>query len=188
MCWRCLWHSELLTDNFPFAPGFLWRNKVSGAQKVECLPPNKSPCESKGFNQSLTFEVHLMTEPSLQHMMTLGSLDHANIVRILGICPGDSLQLVTQLSGYGSLLDHVKNCKNKLSPQRLLNWCVQIAKVTHIFACLWVFRLPMIWSITPVYYISGANSCSSLPLGHVLPGGEQGGPQESGSQKRPPKE
>ncbi|XP_045884672.1 receptor tyrosine-protein kinase erbB-3a isoform X2 [Micropterus dolomieu] len=62
------------------------------------------------------------------HMMTMGSLNHINIVRTLGICPGDSLQLVTQLSTQGSLLEHVKNCKNKLSPQRLLNWCVQIAK------------------------------------------------------------
>lgn len=62
-------------------------------------------------------------------MMTLGSLDHMNIVRILGICPGDSLQLISQLSSHGSLLEHVRNCKNKLSPQRLLNWCVQIAKV-----------------------------------------------------------
>lgn len=62
------------------------------------------------------------------HMMTMGSLDHANIVRILGICPGDSLQIVTLFNSHGSLLEHVRNCKNKLSPQRLLNWCVQIAK------------------------------------------------------------
>uniref|UniRef100_A0A8D3CSA9 Receptor protein-tyrosine kinase n=1 Tax=Scophthalmus maximus TaxID=52904 RepID=A0A8D3CSA9_SCOMX len=62
------------------------------------------------------------------HMMVMGSLDHINVVRILGICPGASLQLVTQLSSQGSLLEHVKNCKNNLSPQRLLNWCVQIAK------------------------------------------------------------
>uniref|UniRef100_A0A674P6F1 Receptor protein-tyrosine kinase n=1 Tax=Takifugu rubripes TaxID=31033 RepID=A0A674P6F1_TAKRU len=62
------------------------------------------------------------------HMIVLGSLDHMNIVRILGICPGDSLQLISQLSSHGSLLEHVRNCKNKLSPQRLLNWCVQIAK------------------------------------------------------------
>ncbi|KAM7006929.1 receptor tyrosine-protein kinase erbB-3a isoform 2-T2 [Tautogolabrus adspersus] len=62
------------------------------------------------------------------HMMMIGSLDHLNVVRILGICPGASLQLVSQLSSQGSLLEHVKNCKNKLSPQRLLNWCVQIAK------------------------------------------------------------
>lgn len=62
-------------------------------------------------------------------MMTMGSLNHMNVVRTLGICPGASLQLVTQLSSQGSLLEHVKNSKNKLSPQRLLNWCVQIAKV-----------------------------------------------------------
>uniref|UniRef100_A0A7N8YH64 Receptor protein-tyrosine kinase n=1 Tax=Mastacembelus armatus TaxID=205130 RepID=A0A7N8YH64_9TELE len=62
------------------------------------------------------------------HMLLMGSLDHSNIVRTLGICPGPSLQLITQLSSQGSLLEHVRNCKNKLSPQRLLNWCVQIAK------------------------------------------------------------
>uniref|UniRef100_A0A8C3G5C6 Receptor protein-tyrosine kinase n=1 Tax=Cyclopterus lumpus TaxID=8103 RepID=A0A8C3G5C6_CYCLU len=62
------------------------------------------------------------------HMMTIGSMDHINVVRTLGICPGASLQLVTQLSIQGSLLEHIRNCKNKLSPQRLLNWCVQIAK------------------------------------------------------------
>ncbi|XP_010764813.1 receptor tyrosine-protein kinase erbB-3a [Notothenia coriiceps] len=62
------------------------------------------------------------------HMMTIGSIDHINVVRTLGICPGASLQLVTPLSAQGSLLEHVRNSKNKLSPQRLLNWCVQIAK------------------------------------------------------------
>lgn len=62
------------------------------------------------------------------HMLAMGSLDHANVVRILGICPGANLQLVTQLSNQGSLLEHIRRNKNNLSPQRLLNWCVQIAK------------------------------------------------------------
>lgn len=62
-------------------------------------------------------------------MMAMGSLDHINVVRIQGISTGSSLQLVTQLHSQGSLLDHVRNPKNNLSPQRLLNWCVQIAKV-----------------------------------------------------------
>ncbi|XP_039971877.1 receptor tyrosine-protein kinase erbB-3a [Xiphias gladius] len=62
------------------------------------------------------------------HMMAMGSLDHINVVRTLGICPGASLQLVTQLSSQGSLLEHLRNCKTNLNPQRLLNWCVQIAK------------------------------------------------------------
>lgn len=65
----------------------------------------------------------------LQHMLSMGSMDHPYIVRLLGICPGASLQLVTQLSSYGSLLEHIIQHKNNLDPQRLLNWCVQIAKV-----------------------------------------------------------
>lgn len=77
-------------------------------------------------------------------MMTMGSMNHANVVRTLGICPGASLQIVTQLSSQGSVLEHVRNCKNKLSPQRLLNWCVQIAKVKDqlfIFIFFYCVRL-----------------------------------------------
>lgn len=62
------------------------------------------------------------------HMLSMGSLDHPYIVRLLGICPGASLQLVTQLSSQGSLVEHLRHHKNSLDPQRLLNWCVQIAK------------------------------------------------------------
>ncbi|KAM3872341.1 receptor tyrosine-protein kinase erbB-3b [Diretmus argenteus] len=62
------------------------------------------------------------------HMLSMGSLDHPYIVRLLGICPGSSLQLITQLSSQGSLLEHIRHHKDSLDPQRLLNWCVQIAK------------------------------------------------------------
>uniref|UniRef100_A0A8C2HAP4 Receptor protein-tyrosine kinase n=1 Tax=Cyprinus carpio TaxID=7962 RepID=A0A8C2HAP4_CYPCA len=62
------------------------------------------------------------------HMLAMGSLDHPYIVRLLGICPGPSLQLVTQLSPQGSLLEHIQQRRQSLNPQRLLNWCVQIAK------------------------------------------------------------
>ncbi|KAM4794979.1 receptor tyrosine-protein kinase erbB-3 [Rhinophrynus dorsalis] len=64
------------------------------------------------------------------HMMAMGSLDHAYIVRLLGICPGSQLQLVTQFLPLGSLLQHVRKHKDTgtIGPQLLLNWCVQIAK------------------------------------------------------------
>ncbi|XP_015226132.1 PREDICTED: receptor tyrosine-protein kinase erbB-3 isoform X2 [Cyprinodon variegatus] len=62
------------------------------------------------------------------HMIAMGSLNHINVVRTLGFCPGNSLQLITPLSIQGSMLEHVRKNRNKLSPQRLLNWCVQIAK------------------------------------------------------------
>ncbi|KAM4699455.1 receptor tyrosine-protein kinase erbB-3 isoform 2-T2 [Discoglossus pictus] len=64
------------------------------------------------------------------HMLAMGSLDHAYIVRLLGFCPGSQLQLVTQLLPLGSLLQHVRKNKDTgaIGPQLLLNWCVQIAK------------------------------------------------------------
>ncbi|KAK2512367.1 hypothetical protein Q9966_016388 [Columba livia] len=62
------------------------------------------------------------------HMLAIGSLDHAYIVRLLGICPGPRLQLVTQLLPLGSLLDYVRKNRDTISPQLLLNWCVQVAK------------------------------------------------------------
>uniref|UniRef100_A0A674K593 receptor protein-tyrosine kinase n=1 Tax=Terrapene triunguis TaxID=2587831 RepID=A0A674K593_9SAUR len=62
------------------------------------------------------------------HMLAIGSLEHAYIVRLLGICPGTQLQLVTQLLPLGSLLDYVRKNKDAIGPQLLLNWCVQVAK------------------------------------------------------------
>ncbi|KAF7711579.1 receptor tyrosine-protein kinase erbB-3a [Silurus meridionalis] len=62
------------------------------------------------------------------HMLVMGSLDHPYIVRLLGICPGSCLELVTQYMPQGSLLEHIRQRKDNLNPQRLLNWCVQIAK------------------------------------------------------------
>ncbi|XP_053706397.1 receptor tyrosine-protein kinase erbB-3b isoform X2 [Synchiropus splendidus] len=63
-----------------------------------------------------------------EHMRSMASLDHPYIVRLLGICPGSSLQLVSPLHSLGSLLDHIRLNQSSLDPQRLLNWCVQIAK------------------------------------------------------------
>ncbi|XP_068123722.1 receptor tyrosine-protein kinase erbB-3 [Hyperolius riggenbachi] len=64
------------------------------------------------------------------HMLAMGSLDHPCIVRLLGICPGTQLQLVTQYFPMGSLLQFVRQHRNSgtIDPQMLLNWCVQIAK------------------------------------------------------------
>lgn len=78
-------------------------------------------------------------------MLAIGSLDHAYIVRLLGICPGPQLQLVTQLLPLGSLLDYVRKDRDTISPQLLLNWCVQVAKVSPqggekracVCVCVW---------------------------------------------------
>lgn len=70
-------------------------------------------------------------------MLAIGSLDHAHIVRLLGLCPGSSLQLVTQYLPLGSLLDHVRQQRESLGPQLLLNWGVQIAKVRGSWREAW---------------------------------------------------
>lgn len=93
--------------------GDLW----IGCAFVECM-------------QTRYFLAH--TSYILQHMLAVGSLDHAHIVRLLGLCPGPSLQLVTQYLPLGSLLDHVRQHRETLGPQLLLNWGVQIAKVRGV--------------------------------------------------------
>lgn len=104
-------------------------------------------------------------------MLSMGGLDHPYIVRLLGICPGASLQLVTQLSSQGSLLEHIRQKKNSLDPQLLLNWCVQIAKVRTVF--LFAFPCQYINNL----WLQGLHICFS---GHVLSGRALHGPQESG--------
>lgn len=51
------------------------------------------------------------------------------VCRLLGICLTSTVQLVTQLMPYGCLLDYVRENKDRIGSQFLLNWCVQIAKV-----------------------------------------------------------
>lgn len=114
-------------------------------------------------------------------MLSIGSLDHPYVVRLLGICPGASLQLVTQLSSQGSLLEHIKQHRNSLDPQRLLNWCVQIAKVSavEVTDC---FEKPTVMNKYPEIiehiYVPG----------YVLPGGALHGPQEPGCPQHPAEE
>lgn len=50
------------------------------------------------------------------------------VCRLLGICLTSTVQLVTQLMPYGCLLDYVKENKDRIGSQYLLNWCIQIAK------------------------------------------------------------
>lgn len=54
------------------------------------------------------------------------------VCRLLGICLTSTVQLVTQLMPYGCLLDYVRENKDRIGSQYLINWCVQIAKVRHL--------------------------------------------------------
>ncbi|XP_048019191.1 epidermal growth factor receptor [Megalobrama amblycephala] len=64
----------------------------------------------------------------LDEAYVMASVDHPHVCRLLGICLTSTVQLITQLMPYGCLLDYVRENKDNIGSQHLLNWCVQIAK------------------------------------------------------------
>nr|XP_043883155.1 epidermal growth factor receptor isoform X2 [Solea senegalensis] len=64
----------------------------------------------------------------LDEAYVMASVEHPHVCRLLGICLTSTVQLVTQLMPFGCLLDYVKEKKDNIGSQHLLNWCVQIAK------------------------------------------------------------
>ncbi|XP_010727531.3 epidermal growth factor receptor [Larimichthys crocea] len=64
----------------------------------------------------------------LDEAYVMASVEHPHVCRLLGICLTSTVQLVTQLMPYGCLLDYVKENKDNIGSQYLLNWCVQISK------------------------------------------------------------
>lgn len=64
----------------------------------------------------------------LDEAYVMASVEHPHVCRLLGILMTSSVQLVTQLMPFGCLLQYVRQHQQLLGPQRLLNWCVQIAK------------------------------------------------------------
>uniref|UniRef100_A0A672RKC4 Receptor protein-tyrosine kinase n=1 Tax=Sinocyclocheilus grahami TaxID=75366 RepID=A0A672RKC4_SINGR len=64
----------------------------------------------------------------LDEAYVMASIEHPHVCRLLGICLTSTVQLITQLMPYGCLLDYVRENKDNIGSQHLLNWCVQIAK------------------------------------------------------------
>ncbi|XP_014856053.1 PREDICTED: receptor tyrosine-protein kinase erbB-2 isoform X1 [Poecilia mexicana] len=64
----------------------------------------------------------------LDEAFVMASVTSPYVCRLLGICLTSAVQLVTQLMPYGCLLDYVRENKDRIGSQCLLNWCVQIAK------------------------------------------------------------
>uniref|UniRef100_A0A673CHP3 Receptor protein-tyrosine kinase n=1 Tax=Sphaeramia orbicularis TaxID=375764 RepID=A0A673CHP3_9TELE len=80
---------------------------------IKVLRENTSP----KANKEILDEAYVMAGVSNQY-----------VCRLLGICLTSTVQLVTQLMPYGCLLDYVRENKDRIGSQSLLNWCVQIAK------------------------------------------------------------
>lgn len=112
---------------------------------IKVLRENTSPKANKEILDVSTY-THVYThvnycagvEPSSTQRLSLRLPQEAYVMagvaspyvcRLLGICLTSTVQLVTQLMPYGCLLDYVRENKDRIGSQFLLNWCVQIAKV-----------------------------------------------------------
>ncbi|XP_056306216.1 epidermal growth factor receptor-like [Danio aesculapii] len=64
----------------------------------------------------------------LDEAYVMAGVDNPHVCRLLGICLTSDVQLITQIMPFGCLLDYVRENKDNIGSQTLLNWCVQIAK------------------------------------------------------------
>lgn len=111
---------------------------------IKVLRENTSPKANKEILDVSTSQLHTCTfiarmntvrNPSTsllcppQEAYVMAGVASPYVCRLLGICLTSTVQLVTQLMPYGCLLDYVRENKDRIGSQFLLNWCVQIAKV-----------------------------------------------------------
>ncbi|XP_077974626.1 receptor tyrosine-protein kinase erbB-4-like isoform X2 [Styela clava] len=64
----------------------------------------------------------------LDEAFVMASCEHPNLVRLLGISLSQQIMLISQLMPLGNLLEYVRDNKDNIGSQTLLNWCLQIAK------------------------------------------------------------
>lgn len=58
----------------------------------------------------------------------MASVNHRNILQLIGVCMTSELVLITALMPLGCLHSYVKNNKDLIGSKPLLNWCAQIAR------------------------------------------------------------
>nr|CAD7198577.1 unnamed protein product [Timema douglasi] len=75
--------------------------------------------EGTGTNTSKEF---------LEEAYIMATVEHPNLLKLLGVCMTSQMMLVTQLMPLGCLLDYVRSNRDKIGSKPLLNWCTQIAR------------------------------------------------------------
>lgn len=85
----------------------------------------KVPIAIKTLNSSTDPET---SRQFLEEACIMASVDHPNLLNLLGVCMTTERKLITQLMPLGSVLDYVKNNKPKIGSKPLLNWATQIAR------------------------------------------------------------
>lgn len=64
----------------------------------------------------------------LHEAYIMATVNHENLLRLLGVCMTGKMMLVTTRMALGSMLEFVKTRKSEVGSQRMLNWSTQIAK------------------------------------------------------------
>lgn len=64
----------------------------------------------------------------LDEAYIMASVDHPNLLKLLGVCMTNEMMLVSQLMPLGPLHDYVKKHKASISSRTMLNWSTQIAR------------------------------------------------------------
>ncbi|KAH1010683.1 hypothetical protein HUJ05_004940 [Dendroctonus ponderosae] len=64
----------------------------------------------------------------LSEAYIMASVDHPNLLKLLGVCMASQMMLITQLMPLGCLLDFVRKNHDKIGSKPMLNWCTQIAR------------------------------------------------------------
>lgn len=90
-------------------------NKIPVAIKVL----NDSKNTSQGRNSSQEF---------LDEAFIMASMEHPNLLQLLGVCMTSEIMLVTQLMPMGCLLDFVRKNRDNIGAKELLRWSTQIAR------------------------------------------------------------
>lgn len=125
-----MWAPDGENVKIPVAIKVLRENTSPKANK-EILDVSKSQIHTCTF----TAHTNIVCNPSTsllcrpQEAYVMAGVASPYVCRLLGICLTSTVQLVTQLMPYGCLLDYVRENKDRIGSQFLLNWCVQIAKV-----------------------------------------------------------
>lgn len=67
----------------------------------------------------------------LEEAGIMASMRHEHLLRLVGVCLSNGMQLVTPLRPLGSLRDFLIKHRQKLGARDLLLYCYQIASVSY---------------------------------------------------------
>lgn len=95
----------------------------------------------------------------LSEAYIMASVDHPNLLKLLGVCMASQMMLITQLMPLGCLLDFVRKNHDKIGSKPMLNWCTQIARG---MAYLGKFSYPL--ELAAILSLMGSGIIRTLPL------------------------